>query len=116
MSNDNKVEFLVIATFPAPSGYSRPFFVCAESIADAITIIITKDPRSFQTPRIVFDVHVLGPEMLRDVVPDVKAIAKAYFAAGSHSGTDAHHEETFDEVWDEHGPGIVDEDDAEETP
>lgn len=82
--------------------FARSFLLAADGVAEARVEGMRRMPNVDFEPHVEIDVSVLGDEELRDVVPDVKAIARAYWEAGRACESDDAAE--FFALWEEHGP------------
>lgn len=101
MSNDNdKAAFAVIVTYDKTS-YRRLFFVSALSLQDAYQQVLNAPGEAFQHDLITFEGFVVNSEQLRAVVPDVKAIAKAYWMLAQENAGHVHRSNAadFEEMW-----------------
>ena len=78
---------------------THPYLVQAQNCADArLQGLQLGDALIKYAAHVEVDVHVLSEFAFRDVVPDVKAVARAYWLAGCDNKGDDKAE--FFELWD----------------
>lgn len=80
MSDDSKIQFLVMATFATPHAVghklSRPFFVRADSVADAYATIMRRASErgdtSFENPHVHLEAFVLDEDIVTIHTPELE--------------------------------------------
>lgn len=103
MTDDDKVPFLVLATFEAYTQLSQPFFVRAKTLSEAYAHVIANMPSQYFAVRL--EGFVVGADQVAQLL-DLKSLAKFYWDAGraaeANPGLNVP-DDTFESVWDVHG-------------
>ena len=108
MRDPEKCAFVVLLTVGSGNNtFTRPVFVMAANALDAqkqtLEIATQRMPDVAGT---VMQVFVIDGSSLSRVLPDIKAIARAYYQLGANAGEAI---EPFDEVWERDGVDLVKE-------
>lgn len=106
MSDDGKMQFLVLATTPGAIKHRMPIFVMAKSSSDACVVALQTTRHLEHVGNVEFEVFVLDQSTLNPVLESAKAMAWHYWQVGGQTRLqNVDDRDAFEDEWAEYGAG-----------